>query len=72
MHEQHATQDPVIILGSGPVGLTAAVYTGKPEVIRAGRRANGSRLTFTAEVKNYPGFPCSDVTNSMGGSRTVA
>jgi len=57
--EAKTEKHEIVIVGSGPAGLTAAIYAvrGGADMIMVAGYSSGGQLMLTSEVENFPGFP---------------
>ena len=68
---EHTTQIKnvkVLILGSGPAGLSAALYAARADlepIVLTGMELGG-QVSLTSTIENYPGFP-----EGVGGQELV-
>ncbi|MFN6202699.1 MAG: NAD(P)/FAD-dependent oxidoreductase, partial [Acidobacteriota bacterium] len=54
-----STDFDVVIIGGGPTGLAAAVYTGRAllRTLVLEKAVPGGQIVYSAAIDNYPGFP---------------
>jgi thioredoxin reductase (NADPH) len=62
-NQEDGKMEKVIIIGSGPAGLAAAIYTGRARLdpLLIAGPSMGGQVALSAEIGNYPGFP-EDIT----------
>ena len=59
--------EKVIIIGSGPAGFAAAIYTARAQLnpLLIAGPALGGQVAISSEIGNYPGFP-EDILGAVG------
>ena len=63
----------IIIIGSGPAGLSAAIYAQRAcldTIVIEKNGISGGQVLNTWEVDNYPGFPALSFPDSSGSMQT--